>query len=308
MNFFGQRPLKGIRDGAYAALFWSIFAVFRRLSLPNASRFGGWIGKCVGPYTAFNGIAQTNLAKIFPSIPVLKREQILLDIWDHWGRFIGEYAHLVDLMGGYVSSAGFPVFPKTSPYFTVHGKDVLETLKQEGGPAVFFSAHLSHFQLIAGAALQNGLPMGQFYRQSQNVWIDRYMYALQSQLAEDVIAKGYTGMRHLLRALQAGKRILILLDQKDSAGAMVPFLGHPASTSTLIATLCKKKEYPLIPVRVHRTSVNPLRFDITFYPPLDLAPAPEEIMVTVNNHLSAWIREAPEQWLWLYPRWPFSSD
>lgn len=57
-----------------------------------------------------------------------------------------------------------------------------------------------------------------------------------------------------------------------------------------------------MPVQVKRLNRS-IQFEVTFHNPIDTSVSPEEIMTVLNTQLESWIREAPEQWLWLHKRW-----
>jgi Kdo2-lipid IVA lauroyltransferase/acyltransferase len=88
----------------------------------------------------------------------------------------------------------------------------------------------------------------------------------------------------------------------------VPFLGVEAMTAPAIAELAYRYDCPVVPARVER--LKGARFRITFEPPLEKPATGDRqtdvklLMTAVNDRLSAWIRERPEQWLWVHNRWP----
>ena len=91
-------------------------------------------------------------------------------------------------------------------------------------------------------------------------------------------------------------------------GIATPFFGRDAMTAPALAELALRFDCPVVPVRVER--LEGARFRITIDPPLDLDVTGERradiaaAMVKVNGIIENWVREHPEQWLWLHNRWP----
>ena len=87
----------------------------------------------------------------------------------------------------------------------------------------------------------------------------------------------------------------------------MPFFGRDAMTAPALAQFALRFDCPVVPMRAERT--NGARFHIRFYPPLDMPRTGDRqadtlaIMTEVNRIIEGWVRERPEQWLWLHRRW-----
>ena len=114
--------------------------------------------------------------------------------------------------------------------------------------------------------------------------------------------------RQLIKALRRGEHLGMLVDQKLNEGIPVPFFGRDAMTAPALAQLARRFACPVAPVRVER--LEGAHFRLTVYPPLTLAESGDReadtaaAMGQVNAIIEGWIRDRPEQWLWLHRRWP----
>ena len=81
-----------------------------------------------------------------------------------------------------------------------------------------------------------------------------------------------------------------------------------AMTAPAIAQMALRFDCPIIAARVER--LPGVRFRLTILGPLEFTPSGDHrtdiaaMMLLVNKQLESWIRETPEQWLWLHNRWP----
>jgi KDO2-lipid IV(A) lauroyltransferase len=100
----------------------------------------------------------------------------------------------------------------------------------------------------------------------------------------------------------------MLVDQKLNDGIPVPFFGRDAMTAPALAILALRFDCSVVPIRMVR--LNGARFRMISEPPLPLpktgnAEADRRtLMIAVNQVVERWIREHPEQWLWVHRRWP----
>jgi KDO2-lipid IV(A) lauroyltransferase len=107
--------------------------------------------------------------------------------------------------------------------------------------------------------------------------------------------------------MKHGGHFCMLMDQRMPSGPSVPFFGRPAPTNPIVARLARQFDCPVVGVRSVRLPGSRFRIEVT--PPLDL-PRDADGRIDVDGATAAvtaviedWVREYPNQWLWLHNRW-----
>jgi KDO2-lipid IV(A) lauroyltransferase len=112
----------------------------------------------------------------------------------------------------------------------------------------------------------------------------------------------------LAEALQKGRHVAMLVDQYSVQGVDVDFFGRPTRANALLARLARRVECPIHGVRmIRQPDGDHFRAELTDA----IEPAREtsgEIdvqgtMQKITSVVEGWVREYPEQWLWLHRRW-----
>ena len=280
-----------------AVFAFAIYGAFAVMPVGIASGLGGWLMRTVGPRLAVSRRAVRNLRIAFPDVSPQETARILAAMWDNLGRLAGEYPHIGDFRIG--SGPG---------HIEVVGMEQVERLRQTAGPAIMVTGHIGNWELFPAAFLQLGMPLDIVYRAANNRLVDGLYRYGRSFGARSQIAKGSAGARQLLTAIRQGRNIAMLVDQKMNDGIPVPFFGRLAMTAPAVAELALRYNCLLFPVRMERLASTRLR--ITVFPPLEHLDSGDRrqdvlaIMTRVNALMESWIRERPEQWLWLHNRWP----
>jgi KDO2-lipid IV(A) lauroyltransferase len=111
----------------------------------------------------------------------------------------------------------------------------------------------------------------------------------------------------LARILAEGGHVGMLVDQHYVKGVDVKFFGRMCKANPLLAMLARQVEAPIFGVRMIRLADDTFRGEITE----EIAPARDAegkvdvqgTMQVITSVVESWVREYPEQWLWLHRRW-----
>ncbi len=275
----------------------AVMALFAALPLDRASAAGGWLLRRLGPLLPAQRTARANLGLALPELDRPAQDRLLAAMWENLGRTAAEYPHLGDLL----REAGARLELDLHPDFTA--------LCARGGSAILASAHFANWEVmpLAASALA-GLDTVAVVRQPNNPLVRDRLEGWRAVMGGRRVAKGREGTRETLGALQAGKTLGLLADQKLNEGIEARFFGLPAMTPAAPAQLALRFGVPLFPCRIER--LGGARFRLTVAAPLAVPETPEraaaiaEMTQALNDRLEAWIRHKPEDWLWLHRRWP----
>lgn len=275
---------------------WVYWAPMKALGPDRASNFGGWLLRRIGPRLSQHRTAIRNIAMAFPDWPEARVHETALAAWESAGRTAGELPHL----------------PKIDPYDSqrvdVVGAERLDEIRSGQRGAVLVSGHFANWEVMAAVICRRPLDCLVTYRMLNNPHIDRRINALRQAYGIGVLAPKGLGTRELMRALQSGRAVALMNDQKFNTGLSLPFLGHDAMTQPGPARLAQKYNVPIVPVSTVRT--GPARFRVTIHEPIEQAQtgnASDDLAATVraiNAFLEERVKEHPGQWFWQHRRWP----
>ncbi len=292
----GPCRLRALRHRLEATAARWLFLLVRALPLDTASAVGGWLGRTLGPRLRRSAVARDNLARAFPGKAPAEIEAIVRGMWDNLGRTFFEFPHL----------DRFRFFDGDGRCEVV-GVEHFDALRDDGREGILFSGHFANWELMGLSAAARGAPVNLVFRAPNNPLMG-WLYERRRSGPAEMVPKGAEGAKTALRLLKGGAHLGLLVDQKMNDGIAVPFFGRPAMTAPALAQLALRFSCPVLPARIER--LGGARFRITVLPPMrfertgDRGADELAAMTRVNALLEAWIRERPEQWLWLHRRWP----
>jgi KDO2-lipid IV(A) lauroyltransferase len=110
----------------------------------------------------------------------------------------------------------------------------------------------------------------------------------------------------LAQALERGSHVGMLVDQYYVKGVPVTFFGRPTRANPLIARLARHFDCAIHGIRAVRHSTNRFEFQATEAVGVRDAEGKIDVqgtMQAITDVVESWVREHPEQWLWLHRRW-----
>jgi KDO2-lipid IV(A) lauroyltransferase len=265
-----------------------------------ASDFMGKLARTFGPYISAHKTGRENLRRAFPEKSPEEIENILQGVWDNLGRVAGEFVHL-DKMWDYDDRR-----PNAGRVET-HNVDRFIGLYTDNKPAILFSAHLGNWELAAVGARKYGLDSAVLFRMPNNRFIADFIHETRAELMSQLVPAGSEAALFMAGVIERGGHLGMLVDQHKKPGVRVNFLGRPCWANATLARLARHYDCPVHGSRVIRLPNNRFRVELTRA--LDLPRDAENkidiqgTMQAVHTVMEGWIREHPEQWLWLHRRW-----
>jgi KDO2-lipid IV(A) lauroyltransferase len=296
---------------AKSALYWLLGAFtllllkILRLTRPTwAADTAGGLMRRIGPWLPEHRIGRENLVAAFPSWPPEKVEDVLSGVWDNLGRIGAEFIHFDHLWPVIDASTG----EMDGIEFTPETIERFVQLRDDGKPALVFAAHLANWELPALAAHSFGLQALALYRPPEVPQIRNFVLQTRSARMGLLVPTGLAAPTMIADELARGCHAGMLTDQFVKRGLKINFFGRRTRANALIARLARHFDCPVHGVRVVRLpGGNRFRVDLTeaIETPRDAEGKVNvtETMRVIFAVVEGWIREHPEQWLWLHRRW-----
>ena len=297
------RRFKAAGDAVLGRLCVGMLRVVRLASRKPMADVAGAFMRTAGPRLKEHGIGRANLAAAFPEKSPAEIEAILHGVWDNLGRVAAEFPHIDRLQIFHPDPED-----KGDILYTPDTYARFQQLRQDGKPALIFAAHLANWELPALVATKYELDTTVLYRRPNISAVSDAIIQIRKGSMGTLVPTSLDAPVKLARVLEAGGHVAMLVDQHYVNGVDVTFFGRRCKANPSIARLARHVDCPIHGTRVVRMP-DRQRFRV------DLTEAIEPVrdgvgkidvegtMQAITSVVEGWVREYPEQWLWVHRRW-----
>ncbi len=298
-----ERRIKIAADALLGVLAVALLRMLRVVPRRPMANLVATVMRTVGPRLKEHDIGRVNLVAAFPEKSSDEIERILRGVWDNLGRVTAEFPHIDRLQ------MFFPPQNEAGDiHYTLATDERFQRLRRDGKPALIFAAHLANWELPAFVAHKFDLDATVLYRRLNIGSASDAIIKLRAGSMGNLVPTGLDAPPKLMRILEEGGHVAMLVDQYFVNGVDVTFFGRRCKANPFIARIARHIDCPIHGTRVVRLPDRQrFRVDLS-----EAIAAPRDAdgridvqgtMQAITSMIEGWVREHPDQWLWLHRRW-----
>ena len=265
-------------------------------------RSGALLGRAVYLFDrTHRRVARRNVAAAFPARSAPEQRQIVRGAFEHFGRLLMELLKFSTLSPDAMLAR-----------VEFEGEEHVRAAHAQGRGVLFVTGHFGFWELQAMVHALRLPPMAVVARALDNPSLNTLLERIRTRTGNSVIYRQGT-LRRILRTLQAGQGVGILIDQHIMTrdAIYVDFFNRPAATTAAVAMLALRTGAPVVPL--FALPVGGGRYRMVYEHPVvppasDSADAVQEFTQRCTDVLEMYVRRNPELWLWMHRRWRDESD
>ncbi len=303
-----DRIRQRFKAGADAALGTLAVGMLRTIRATSRTRMADFAGRSSSRAPSAQssrsiGLAVPTSPPLSPKNPPPRSRRSWRGVWDNLGRVAAEFAHIDRLEMLHPDPD-----EKGDILYTTEAYDRFQELRRDGKPALIFAAHLANWELPALVASKYQLDTTVLYRRPNIGAVSDAVIHIRKGSMGTLVPTGLDAPLKLLRVLEDNGHVAMLVDQHYVNGVDVTFFGRRCKANPFIARLARHIECPIHGTRVVRLpDRHRFRIDLTdAIEPRRDADGKIDIagtMQVITSVVEGWVREYPEQWLWVHRRW-----
>lgn len=302
-------PVSRLRDLQFRleyALLRGVVGIVRAFPLDLATAISARAWRLLAPRVnpKRHRRALENLAIAFPDKTEAERRAIALAHWENLGRVMAETMQIDRVIAD-------------ASRIEIVNAGLFNRYRDKLGAAVGVSLHQGNWELAVWPLTLAGANPAGVYRSVNNPYVDQYLRDQRRDLFPGgLFGRGRVEGDHgdtqktarlIMDYVRRGGRLGLVCDLYDRTGIEVPFFGKLARTQAIAAMIARRVGARIWMARClrvgsesrFRLEIKELRVPRTANQSADVA----WTMAAMQEQFEAWVREAPEQWMWSNRRW-----
>jgi KDO2-lipid IV(A) lauroyltransferase len=298
--------LLDVRHRAEYLLLRLIAALVRLMPLDVGVNVSARLWRVLAPYGRRQRRALENLAIAFPEKTPRERQAIALAMWENLGRVMAETMQIDRIIA---DPDRLQLVDSTDRVFARY--------RNKMGAAIGVTLHMGNWELAAWPMTLAGNNPAAVYRTVKNPYVDRYLRHLRRDLYPGGLLgkgringsaeEGQKTARLIMDFVRQGGRLGLVCDLHERTGLPVPFFGRPAKSVTIPAMIARRVGARIWMARCLREGAQSrFKIEVKELKVPRTANAADDvkwITAAMQAQFEAWVREAPEQWMWRNRRW-----
>jgi Kdo2-lipid IVA lauroyltransferase/acyltransferase len=236
-------------------------------------------------------IVRRNISICFPHLQESEVDSLVSRHFESVGAFFAESAF-----------AWFASVDRFAHLFQIERRDYLEGALARGKGVLLFSGHFTTLEICV-PMIKTTVPLFAFmFRARSNALLNEVQARGRRRATHLSIAND--DVRGLLRALARNAAVWYAPDQASvDRGELLPFFGEPCMMSTSTSRIARVSGATVLPLFFCRLP-DDTGYLLRFHPPLDDLPStdPARDTVRLSAVLEEFVRECPDQYLWMHRR------
>jgi len=286
-----------VRHRVESSIVGALVAFVRVMPGPLVRASGTLLGLAF--YTvdgAHRRIAERNLAAAFPRRSARERRAIVRRVFTHFGRLLVELLKFSTLSDEALMAR-----------VEFEGEEHARLAYAQGKGVLFITGHFGFWELHAVVHALRIEPIGVLARALDNPSLNQRLEDIRQRTGNSVIYRQGT-IRRVMRMLQAGRGVAVLIDQhiQTRDAVYVEFFDRPAATTSAVAALALRTGAPVVPV--FALPLGGGRYRMIYEHPVEPPSAGSEDAIReftqrCTDVLEMYVRRHPDLWLWMHRRW-----
>jgi KDO2-lipid IV(A) lauroyltransferase len=288
-----------VRETVEFAVVWLFVSGVRLVPRKLARVVGAAIGAIAFHVLGrLRRVGVRNLELAFPEMTAQDREATLRSEYRNLGFLLAEFCKMPDYSAA-----------TASRFIRYEGLENYLKARDRGKGVLVLTGHLGAWELSSFYHSLMGMPMGMVIRRLDNPLVDAFVNRIRCLHGNRVIHKDDFA-RGLIASMRAGETVGILMDTNMTPpqGVFVPFFGVLACTASGMARIAAKTGAAVVPGFL-LWEESEQKYVLHFGEELEVTrtgDAEQDALANTASFTAAmeqYIRQYPEQWLWLHRRW-----